>query len=186
MLDGDQELNELPKALQKKLDDIFECLSKVPIIRILKLINSAKAEKICTSLEKIVALAHVSQSMGDYFARDDALDPALNTVCQALRGDIDIEYILRRSEGTFQSLAHHLKSHSDWDLVGSTHTPRSQRSRASNFSLTRRPLRGYCWYFQKHGRCSKQGCKFFHKCARCGRKTHGEDTCRSRRDVGGN
>ena len=188
LLNGEQELNELPKAVQIKLTDIFECLEKVPMIGILKLINKAKAEKICESLEKIVALAHVSQSMGDYFARDDALDPALSTVCQALRSDIDIEYVLKKSGGTFQSLAasfHHLKSPSDKDVVGSTNTQRSLRSRTSNFSLIRRPLRGYCWYFQKHGRCSKQGCNFLHKCARCGKKTHGDNNCRSRQDRGG-
>ena len=64
------------------------------MIDILKLIDNEKAKKIFTSIDKIVALAHVSQSMGNYFARDDFLDPALSTVCQALRGSKDFAFIL--------------------------------------------------------------------------------------------
>ena len=61
--------------------------------------------------------------MGNYFARDDALDPALSTVCQALRGDNYFEYMLRRGGGSFQSLAsayYHLKLPRDRDLSGRT------------------------------------------------------------------
>ena len=183
LLNGEQDLSELPKAVRSQLSDIFECVKNVPMLEILKLIDKTKAEKILSALDKIVALAHFSQSMGDYFARDDALDPALSTVCQALRGDVDIEFILKKSGGTFQSLAaafHHLKAPNDGDLSGSTNTPWSQRNRSSKFKLSHRPLRGCCWFFQSNGRCSKQDCRFSHKCARCGKKSHGEKTCRSR------
>ena len=66
--DGTQRLDDLPKSLKTKLRDIFECLQKIPMIELLKLIDNRKAEKICSSVEKIIGLAHVSQSMGDYFA----------------------------------------------------------------------------------------------------------------------
>ena len=102
------------------------------MIDILELIDREKAEKICSSMDKISALAHFSQSMGNYFARDDSLDPALSIVCQALRGNFDIEYILRKRGGTFQSLAsayHHLKSPSDQDLTGSTQSSKNRGSR---------------------------------------------------------
>ena len=99
LLDGEQKLSSLHKSVHAKLGDIFECLKDIPIIDILKLIDSKKAGKICSSLDKITALAHLSQSMGNYFARDDSLDPALSIVCQALRGNIDIEYILRKRGG---------------------------------------------------------------------------------------
>ena len=84
LLDGEQRLDDLPRSLQNKLTDVFDCIRKIPMLDILRLIDRAKTNKICVSIEKIVGLAHVSQSMGDYFARDDALDPALSTVCQAL------------------------------------------------------------------------------------------------------
>ena len=184
LLDGEQNLDDLPKAVKSQLSDIFECLKKIPMLDILKLIDKTKAEKIFSALDKIVALAHVSQSMGNYFARDDALDPALSTVCQALRGDVDIEFILQKSGGTFQSLAaafQHLKAPNDKDLEGSTNAPWANRFPSSNFTLRHRPLRGCCWFFQSNGRCSRQGCRFSHKCARCGKKSHGEKTCRSRK-----
>ena len=187
LLDGEQKIDELPKTVKEKLVDRFECLNKVPIIDTLKLINADKAKKLVSSVEKIVALTHVSQSMGSYFARDDALDPALSTVCQALRGNTDFEFILKKRGGTFQSLAaafYHLKSNEDRDLTGST--PPSSQGQYSYPRSRFRPLSGTCWYFQKHGRCSRRDCKFTHKCARCGKKSHGETTCRSRRGGGRN
>ena len=125
-VDGEQRVEELPKRVHTQLKDFFECLNNVPILDILKLIDSAKAEKIFSTLEKIIALAHVSQSMGNYFARDDALDPALSTVCQGLRGNLGIVDMLKKSGGTFQSCAaafQHLKSPNDRDLRGNTNTP---------------------------------------------------------------
>ena len=80
LLEGEQSINDLPKQVQSKVSNIFECLSEIPIIDILKLINDVKATKIFTSIEKIVNLAHITQSIGNYFARDDALDPALGTM----------------------------------------------------------------------------------------------------------
>ena len=158
------------------------------MIDILKLIDSEKAEKICTTIDKIVALAHLSQSMGNYFARDDSLDPALSIVCQALRGNIDIEYILRKRGGTFQSLTstyHHLKSPFDRDLEGCTHYPKGRRPRVGGkfeSHLRKSPSDPrICWYFQRHGRCLKQDCRFGHYCKKCGSKEHGERSCRSQR-----
>ena len=184
LLEGEQGTNDLPKAVQSKLTDIFECLHEIPIIDILKLINDVKANKILSTIEKIVSLAHVNQSIGNYFARDDALDPALSTICQALRDNAGIEFFLEKRGGTFQSLTaafHHLKSPDDRDLVGSTHTPWERRNYTPNPYKKRRPLQGNCWFFQKHGRCSKRDCRFDHKCARCGKRSHGETNCRSRR-----
>ena len=99
LIDGSQGITSIPKPTISKLENIFECLKDVPMIDILKLVDKEKAKKIFTSIDKIVALAHVSQSMGNYFARDDSLDPALSTVCQALRGDTEVEYILRSGGG---------------------------------------------------------------------------------------
>ena len=123
LLEGKRELNSLPKTISDKLGDIFECLKEIPLLEILKFIDNEKATKILSALDKIVSLAHVSQSMGNYFARDDSLDPALSIVCEGLRGDTDFEYLLRSRGGTFQSLAsayYHLKSTVDRDVIGRT------------------------------------------------------------------
>ena len=158
------------------------------MIDILKLVDSEKAQKIFSSIDKIVALAHVSQSMSDYFARDDGIDPALSTVCQALRGGTDFAYMLRSRGGTFQSLAsayYHIKSPADRDLRGSTH-PSGARGGASGAgdsgnTQRRRTGTGSCWYFQKNGRCSRRNCWYPHRCTRCGSKDHGENSCRNRK-----
>ena len=184
---GKQNISTLNKSTRKKLGDIFECLKDVPLIDILKLIDPAKAGKIFTSIDKIVALAHFSQSMGNYYARDDSLDPALNVVCEALRGNFDIEYILRKRGGTFQSLAstyYHLRSSGDRDLSGPTHFSRNRGSRGTGGyrSYTRKtpPSSKTCWEFDKNDRCSKRDCKFSHRCKRCGSKKHGERSFRKK------
>ena len=182
LIDGKQNISSLPKTVISKLGDIFECLKDIPTLDILKLINKEKAEKIFNSIDKIVALAHVSQSMGSYFARDDSLEPALSIVCQGLRGSTDFEHILRVRGGTFQSLAsafYHLKSSGDRDLSGSTRTYKGRGFGGGNFR--RRPRTGnYCWSFQQNGRCSKRDCGFTHRCMRCGNRNHGGNNCRSK------
>ena len=90
--------SSIPKTVIAKLVDIFECIREVPLINALKLIDQEKAQKILLTLDKIVALAHVSQSMGNYFARDDSLEPALSIVCQGLRGNTNFEHVLRSGE----------------------------------------------------------------------------------------
>ena len=186
-LNGKQDTKSLHKSTLARLGDIFECLKDIPVIDILKLIDREKAEKISSSIDKIVALAHFSQSMGNYFARDDSLDPALSTVCQALRGSLDIEYILRRRGGTFQSLAsiyYHLKSPADRDLFGTTYSSRYRGSGGRSFrgeQQRKPPMTKPCWEFQKHDRCLKRDCKFKHRCVRCNSKNHDEKNCRTKR-----
>ena len=60
--------------------DLFTSLKKVPPIKMLRRINETTATKILGILRKISELAHFSQSMADYFAHDDALEPALGEV----------------------------------------------------------------------------------------------------------
>ena len=63
LIDGKQNISSLPKTVSSELGDIFECLKDIPMLDILRLINHEKAQKIFHSIDKIVALAHVSQSM---------------------------------------------------------------------------------------------------------------------------
>ena len=186
ILKGKQKFSSLPKPVQTKVANILECLKDLPLIDILKIIDYEKANKILSLIDKITALAHLSQSMGNYFARDDSLDPALSIVCEALRGNIDFELLLRSRGGTFQTLAsayYHLKSPVDHDLSGNTQTSKTKKYRGGrNFRDPPRQTatsKRHCWYFQKHGRCSKPDCSYSHRCLRCGSKNHGEKTCRS-------
>ena len=181
LLDGKRDISSLPKSIKSRLGDVFECLKEIPIIDLISMINKEKAQKVFSSIDKIVALAHVSQSMGNYFARDDSLDPALSIVCQGLRGTINFEHMLRARGGTFQSLAAtywHLKSDVDHDLTGPTTSPRGGAgTKKRGFAKNRRDRRP-CFYFQRSGRCFRRDCYFKHVCARCGKKDHGEKQCR--------
>ena len=183
LIEGKKDISSLPKNVCTKMGDIFECLTEIPLLDILKLIDTEKAQKIFNTIDKIVALAHVSQSMGNYFARDDSLEPALSTVCQGLRGDSDFGQILRVRGGTFQSLAsgfNHLKSPGDRDLSGSTRTTRGRGFDGGNSRTSQRQPRSgnYCWAFQRGGQCSRRRtCRFQHRCMTCGNRNHGSSNC---------
>ena len=99
LLDWKRQFNPLPKTIRVKLGDIFECLKDFPLMDVLKLVDNVKAHNFFAAIDKIVSLAHVSQSMGNYFARDESLDPALCIICEGLRGSTDFEYILRKRGG---------------------------------------------------------------------------------------
>ena len=182
LIEGKKDISSLPKNVCTKIRDIFECLTEIPLLDILKLIDTEKAKKIFNTIDKIVALAHVSQSMGNYFARDDALDPALSTVCTGLGGESDFGHILRVRGGTFQSLAsrfNHLKSPGDRDLSGSTRATRGRGFGGENSRTSQRQPRAgnYCWDFQR-GQCSRrQNCRFQHRCMTCGNRNHGSNYC---------
>ena len=176
-------LHKVRKTIKSRPSDVFESLKEIPIIDLISMINKERAQKVFSSIDKIVALAHVSQSMGNYFARDDSLDPALSIVCPGLGGSINFEYMLRARGGTFQSLAAaywHLKADVDHDVSGTTTTPFGEKKRGFNKNTRREPKRrkAYCFFFQKAGRCSKRDCLFRHRCARCGKKDHGEKQCK--------
>ena len=60
---------------------LVNTLKDVPPIELIKFINEAKASKLLQIFENIESFAHFSQSMSDYFALDDAIEPALAVVC---------------------------------------------------------------------------------------------------------
>ena len=79
-------------------------LKDVPPLKLIKLINKQKASDIHKFLEKISSLAHFSQSMTDFFAHDDALEPVLAVVCEFLRNNAESCEALPKNS-TFLSLA---------------------------------------------------------------------------------
>ena len=88
----------LTSELKKKLKE-------VPPIELIKFVNEEKEFKILKIFEKIISLAHFSQSMSDYFAHEDALQPALAIVCQVLRQNENTGAILNDRHTTFLGLA---------------------------------------------------------------------------------
>ena len=153
---------------------LFNCLEKVPPIKILELFNKEMAAEILKLLSKISSLAHFSQSMANFYALDDALEPALAVVCEALRKSDDVGAILGE-RGTLLGLAQAFqkyRSRQDHD-VGAV-----QNIKEELFSRTKfNPARGFCLYFQKNDSCYRRRCSYKHECAQCGSRNHGEKNC---------
>ena len=76
-------------------------LKKVPPLKLIEFVNQEKAKEIQKIMAKISSLAHFSQSMADYFARDDALEPALAVVCEVLRNTEDVGGVLKNQAAHF-------------------------------------------------------------------------------------
>ena len=100
--------------------DLFSSLKDTPPIKIVRLINETAATSIVETFRKISELAHFSQSMADYFAHDDALEPALAVLCEVLRTAPDIGAVLNNKCQTFLGLANcfqKLRSSEDHDVL---------------------------------------------------------------------
>ena len=143
-------------------------------IKLIEFFNRDKAAEILKTLEKITSLAHFSQSMADYFARDDALEPALSVVCEVLRNDQDVGAVLKKRSATFMSLALPYDKHrsvEDRDVGQKSSLPKS-----SKFGIPKNH-QAYCFWFQKKGGCFASSCTFAHKCDQCDSPQHGRLHC---------
>ena len=142
-------------------------LEHVPPLKLIEFVNQGKATKIRKALKKISSLAHFSQSMTDYFARDDALEPALAVICEVLRDKEDIGGLMEKKAASFLSWAQPYekeRSAEDHDV-----TSRRKGSRTANKSLP-------CFNFQ-NGTCRFRECHYKHICRYCGSAGHGEFKC---------
>ena len=127
--------------------------------------------------------------MSDYFAHDDALQPALAVVCQVLRQNENTGAILNDRHTTFLGLAQSfqmLKSHMDRDCEGesgqktirSTYRRHSSDRQAARTRKRSNPYEeGFCYSFQKYCSCSNRNCRFSHRCAICRSTRHGKADC---------
>ena len=95
--------------------DWCEVVKDVPPSKIIGLINSSKAEKISELIQRISSVAHFSQSMTDYFAHDDAVEPALAVLCEVLRTGPDVGAVLKNGYTNFLGLAQEYQK-SRWEI----------------------------------------------------------------------
>ena len=80
---------------------VFKFLGNAPPIRIMELVNERKAADRCTLICKKSSMAYLSQSMTEYLAHDDALEPALPVICENLRNNEDVSAVMRKQATTF-------------------------------------------------------------------------------------
>ena len=79
---GDAEGFKLLKMPNPALPATFcKYLQKLPPLKLIEFVNQGKASEIRKMISKISSMAHFSQSMVDYFTRDDALELVLVVVC---------------------------------------------------------------------------------------------------------
>ena len=167
-------------------------LKDAPPIKIFEVINMKKAEKISILLHRISTLAHFSQSMTDYFAQDDALEPALAVLCEALRDSPNVGSVLKKQSHSFLALAQcfqKCRSKFDLDAVFRRPSPSYKRRRSSSRSRRRGDStkrsspypKGFCFAFQKSVGCKENRCPYKHECATCGSQDHGKTKCRKNR-----
>ena len=145
-------------------------LEHVPPLKLIEFFNPKKAAEIRKIIEKISSVAHFSQSMADYYARDDALEPALAVVCEVLRNTEDIGSILKNRTATFLSLAQPYEKE------------RSEEDHEFTFEKKNKKRRSdlWCWRFQ-NGSCNWGKCNFSHECKYCGSRRHGGSDCSRKR-----
>ena len=131
--------------------------------------NHKKAKEIRKAIKKISSVAHFSQSMADYFARDYALEPALAVVCEALRNTEDIGGLMERKAVSFLGWVQPYEK----ERSGEDHDVTSLK-KTSKTTYRKKP----CFTFQKKGRCGFKNCIFEHECEECGSSSHGAIKCR--------
>ena len=171
-----------------KPSELFLVLRKVPLIKMLKLWNAKKADELSAAIQKISDALHFCQSMSDFFAHDDALEPALAVVCDVLRSDPNIGSQLRKSKGSFLSLAQcyqKQRSPNDKDFEAPKNLATRSRRSSGKFRSAKRPRAnlsppyklGLCFDFQEENSCDSQPCRYTHECAKCSSQHHGEFSC---------
>ena len=156
-------------------ENFCKYLENVPVMKLIEFVNSQKAVKIQKLLSKISSLAHFSQSMADYFAHDDALEPALAAVCEVLRNTEDVGSVLEKRAATFLSLAQpydKLRSEEDRDAVKEFKSKKWTEQKTSKNRLKALT----CNKFQK-GLCRIKNCIYGHRCALCDSHRHGSIDC---------
>ena len=162
----------------------------------------SKTTKIIEILDRIESNSHFSQSLNDFFATNQKINPARLVILEAMKKGPDMGAVLRG--GSFASAANaylHLSNLHDHDSAffkfgprsnsrqGYTRSPRTYMSNESTtpFRNTRRSSYstgssfkrlGYCFKFNSMGGCSFGIlCRYKHICSRCESSRHGVHEC---------
>ena len=148
--------------------------------------NPSACKLIFEIIERIVSNLNFSQSMAEYLASEGAIESTKLVVSEALKRGPDLGSFLRG--GPFASCAHvyrNTTSRFDFDSAYFIDTNKSNRDIRSptyrrsfpRYEKNKRRFLGYCFKFQKLGKCDSDRCIYLHKCANCRSKSHGSYEC---------
>ena len=143
-------------------------------------LNFSSSQEFCTILDRLESNLNFTQSLSEYFATDDMLEPAAMVISDALRQSPDLgKGLWGRSVAANALLYRHRASSNDHEFNSGRQSirpnhfpprvPTSYRKRG--FEKARSPYRlyvssgypkGFCFHFQTKGFCFRKGCLYDH------------------------
>ena len=171
-----------------------QSLSDGSFLSILNSTDPNRCKQFCEILDRISDNLEFTQSLAEYFATDDMLEPALMLITETLRKDPNLRKYLHG--GSFASNAmvyRHRASPRDHDLrtprpaAGPRRIPRfppglrthtsAHNTKTKQAQRYKQHAYGYCFRFQNTNDCEVPECIYMHKCSKCNSISHGECTC---------
>ena len=140
-------------------------------IDILRIISPQKAAALSSTVRHITSLADYIQSVCGHLAANEAVEPAHAVICQVLRTGANFERANTTNPIHLAAAAIAPQCHTP-DVDGKLTSTQSRRS-----SSGRRPASGYCFSFQRGGRCTRSTCGYKHVCSICDSPAHGNKVC---------
>ena len=166
-------------------------LSNGSFLDTMRKMDYTRFQNFCSILNRIQGNLEFTQSLSEYFATDDMVEPALLVVSAAIRRDLNLVKSLRGGSVAANALMYrHRASPRDHDFSarGSpSREPRTQNSRrrfSGSFSRNQNrstttpkyPI-GTCWRFQATNICDDNDCQYDHTCCKCHSTSHGKKSC---------
>ena len=163
-----------------------DTLSDGSFLSTMRLLDPNRFNKFCTIFNRIQANLDFTQSLSDYFATDEMLEPALMVISDAIRRNLNLRTALHGGSVAASAVMYrHRASPYDRDFAarGSPtrewRTPKTSsgfRTKSGTPRLAKYPI-GACWSFQTNNVCTKTGCTYDHSCCHCFSKLHGKESC---------
>ena len=149
-------------------------LSDGSFLDLMQKMNTIRCKKFCNIMNRLHGNLNFSQSLNEYFATDDMLEPALLLVAEAIRKGPNLGTFLRGGSVAATAMIYrHRASPNDHDWKSSQRTGFTKDafgSRNSSPSFFRKQKQnykykaGYCFQFQNTGSCETRECRYLHKC----------------------
>ena len=161
-------------------------LSTGSFLDTMRILDPNRFRKFCTIFNRIQANLDFTQSLSDYFATDEMLEPALLVISDAIRRGLNLRTTLRGgSVAANAQMYRHRAPASDREFSSRRPPTRDRRTentsptfrkRPSTFARAKYPV-GTCWSFQSNNECNKSDCTYDHSCCHCFSKKHGKASC---------
>ena len=167
-------------------------LSDGSFLNTLSKVNHKRYLETCEIIERIAANLEFTQSLGEYFANDDMLEPALMLIADALRKGPNLLKTLHGGSVASNALIYRNRAavgDHDAKAVPKKIEPRKKQMnekytyKNSAFSENKQQLKfkmGYCFRFQYTNACQNSDCPYNHICHQCDSAEHGYKSCPKR------